>query len=148
MIFLRKVVPMLRDHALAFVLLGFWATSAQAQQQVFQLQICNRSKFQALFAFVSRENTQSSTFIIRGWYAIDPGPCRAFADFPKGWFYYYAEDPTHLKSWPGEAASFCIRRPGPWQATISAGYYCQSNELLKRFSGQNVTSDAYVVTLN
>ncbi len=133
-----------------FGLLAFLATPAHAQQQdVFQLQVCNRSTFQAWFAFVSRESPQSSAFVIQGWFPVDPGPCRPTWSFSKGWFFYYAEDSTRRRTWPGQAGTFCIRRPDKWMAKVpSTNYSCQSNESPQGFNGQEVNSPALIVTLN
>jgi uncharacterized membrane protein len=90
-------------------------------------------------------------FVVKGWWSVNAGSCEWLGYYPKGWFYYYAEERnTQRIIWEGNDIKLCIRHPGPWERINTTGYNCRSDEALHAFGAEFVGDDAgtFTLTLN
>jgi uncharacterized membrane protein len=87
--------------------------------------------------------------VVQGWGNAGPGTCSTIGTFPLGWFYYYAEETnTQAVVWSGTAANLCVAYPGPFDRIDTANYTCQSNEILRGFSGSQISTTTGAFTWN
>ena len=138
--------------AVFFLALALWcAGAADARAQTFQFRVCNQSNVTASVALSYHVTPADSRFVVKGWWSVGAGSCEWLGYFPKGWFYYYAEERgTQRLVWEGNDIKLCVRHPGPWERINNSGYNCRSDETLHAFGAEFVGDDAgtFTLTLN
>lgn len=135
--------------ALAVALAGLWLSSAGAQAQTFTFEVCNHSNVQASVATASYVSTTDDRFMVQGWWSVGPGSCETIGTFVQGWFYTYAEQTnTQDIVWEGNDAHLCVQHPGPFERINTEGYTCKSSEVLRGFTGRQISSTTGTFTWN
>jgi uncharacterized membrane protein len=124
-----------------------FAGAADAQTQSFRFRVCNQSNVTSSVAILSRVSTGDNRFVVKGWWTVGAGDCEWIGYFPQGWVYFYAEQRNSGRIyWGGNDVSICIRYPGPWERINSTGYNCRSDEALKGFIGDFISSNTGTYT--
>lgn len=124
---------------------------AKADDQTFRFRVCNTSNVGAAVATLNHVAAGDSRFEVQGWWTVNPGDCDWIGYFPKGWFYYFAEQTgSGNYVWEGSDTTVCVRHPGPWERIIANNYTCRSDEDLHGFTSDLIDSDTgtFTVTLN
>jgi uncharacterized membrane protein len=131
------------------VLAGLCFAADSAQAQTFQFQVCNHSTVPASVATVSYVSPTDDRFVVQGWWSVAPGTCSTIGTFPQGWFYFYAEETnTQAVVWAGTDAQLCVDYPGPFSRINTANYTCTSSEVLRGFTGTQISSTTGTFTWN
>jgi uncharacterized membrane protein len=124
------------------------AGSADARAQTFRFRVCNQSNVTAAVAISNYVAVGDNRFVVQGWWSVGAGSCEWLGYFPKGWFYYYAEERNAQRLvWEGNDIKLCVRHPGPWERINTTGYNCRSDETLRAFGSEFITNDAGTFTL-
>ena len=125
-------------YSCAILIIG----SADARSQTFLFKVCNNSDVTASVAISSHVSPYDDRFLVKGWWTVEPGECENIGHFPKGWFYFFAEQRGSGRvHWGGSDLNICIRHPGPWERINRPGYSCGSNEQLKGFAAIFIESN-------
>jgi uncharacterized membrane protein len=123
--------------------------AADAQADTFRFRVCNNSNVTAAVAVSNHVSEGDNRFVVQGWWAVGPGSCDWIGYFPKGWFYYYAEQRGNQRIvWQGNEVRLCVRHPGPWERVNTDGYTCRSDEVLAGFDGEFIGNDTGTFTVN
>ena len=131
------------------VLAGLCFSAQSARAEYFTFVVCNHSSVPASVAVASYVSPTDQRFEVQGWGSVAPGTCSTMGTFPQGWFYFYAEETnTQAVVWSGTAVSLCVDYPGPFQRIDTPNYTCQSNEVLRGFSGSEIPSTMGTFTWN
>ena len=126
------------------------AGSVGAQAQTFTFEVCNKSNVSASVAVSNLVAVGDSRFEVQGWWTVGAGNCRSIGNFPRGWFYLYAEQTNSARIvWSGKDLNLCIEYPGPFDRINMSGYSCSSKNL-KGFTAELIGSDTgtFTWTLN
>jgi len=135
--------------AFVFALAGLCFGSAGAQAQTFHFRVCNHSDVQASVATASHVSPSDNRYEVQGWWSVPAGSCKDIGNFPKGWFYYYAEQTnTQELVWKGSDAQICVQYPGPFDRINTENYRCASNEELRSFTSTNIANTTGTFTWN
>jgi uncharacterized membrane protein len=123
------------------------ASSAGAQAQTFNFQVCNKGSVSASVAISHMISVTDTRFEVEGWWTVTPGNCASLGTYPQGWFYFYAEQTnTQQVNWPGNFA-LCVQYPGPFTVVHTAAITC-SNDQLKQFTAEQIPSTTGTFTWN
>jgi uncharacterized membrane protein len=90
-------------------------------QDLFKLEVCNRTSLPVYVAFAGKPDMNSDMWITKGWFKVDGGECRIVASLRKGNFYVTAHNEDGLQ-WTGDDVK---------------GDYCTSGEAFTRIMLQN-----------
>jgi uncharacterized membrane protein len=122
---------------------------ADARADTFRFRICNNSNVTAAVAVSNHVSDNDNRFVVQGWWIVGSGNCEWLGYFPKGWFYYYAEERGNQRIvWQGNEVRLCVRHPGPWERVNTDGYNCRSDEALAGFTGEFIDSGTGTFTVN
>jgi uncharacterized membrane protein len=133
--------------AVAALLIG----AADASAQTFRFRVCNNSDYVASVAISAHVSPTDERFKVQGWWTVGARNCEWIGYFPKGWFYYYAEERARQRViWEGKEIKLCVRHPGPWERINTTSYTCRSDETLRGFDAEFIKGDtgSFTVTLN
>jgi uncharacterized membrane protein len=131
--------------AVAALLIG----AADASAQTFQFRVCNNSDYVASVAISAHVSPTDERFMVKGWWTVNAHNCTSIGNFPKGWFYYYAEERARQRVvWEGKEIQLCVRHPGPWERVNGTGYTCRSDETLRGFDAEFIAAGTGSFTLN
>lgn len=85
----------------------------QASGGTFQFRVCNSSSVPKIGIAV-RYQTRPGIYRSAGWYHVSAGQCGNFGPFPKGPFWFHAEESgtTHPSVQWGSGSHFCVERNG------------------------------------
>jgi Protein of unknown function (DUF1036) len=116
----------------------------------FSFRLCNRTNVAIAVAMSHHSNPADEGFVVEGWWIIDSFKC-ADRRYPKGWFYFYAEQRGSYGSryWGRNDTKLCVAYPGPFTRRSTTGFTCEE-KLLKGFFAVFIkpNQDDYTFTFN
>jgi uncharacterized membrane protein len=132
-----------------FALAVLCTGSVMARAQTFNFQVCNQSAVSASVAIAALTAPGASQWQVEGWWVVPAGNCQTLGTFPDGWFYFYAEETgASGNQWAGTDVQLCVQYPGPFSRVDPANYSCQTNEVLRGFTGEQIPSNEGSFTWN
>lgn len=83
--------------------------STSAEPINHELQVCNHSKEQIIYASIGYFDESAQSMMQKGWFTIPKDQCIVVLNQEKGPFYGYAESHDGKKTW-GKGRSFCLHK--------------------------------------
>jgi hypothetical protein len=128
--------------------------SAPAAAANFQVNLCNKSAYQPIFAMAAyRFNVGDQYLTAAGWFRIDGATCRpfrgSFGSNSKVFFEYYAEWSGGKRVWEGnQQSSVCVNAKKAFRRALIPGYQCGSDEKLVKVHTMWIERSAPVQSVN
>jgi uncharacterized membrane protein len=134
------------------VLFGFLAMlsvgAGEARSQSALLRVCNQSIVKASVAVSAHASPGNPSFVVKGWWTVDPGTCVNTQYVPWGWVYVYAQAYSGADiDWRGSDVRLCVAYPGPFERVNTPSYSCAGNAL-KSFTGYFIETETFTWNLN
>ena len=122
---------------------GFWVKTTSAaiksaeKTEAYDVEICNHSKQEVLFASIAYFDDGINTWVQKGWYAIPKDQCSVTLKNLKPPLYAYAETSTPQMKWAGhrdDDRGFCVHKSDKFaiRQTNCAPLIAESSDQVRR----------------